>query len=575
MIDAKKLLEFELLVQESGLLERLSSQKQIWTVSGVRTVNGQSPDDRGDITVSSGSSLTVEDEGSSLSTAVQSIDFVGGGVTATNVGNDITVTIPTGAGGVSSITGTANQVNASAATGAVTLSTPQNIHTAATPTFAGLTISGTTNGILSEITGANSTIAGDFVVDSTVATQPALRASNDTNFAHAGSVALFRMRNATDTGSVVTIENAGSGNYLTAGWFSIDDDGANGVVTVKSKINSYSENPLVLEASFGTAGVIAGQNIQLTAGDGYSTGTGGNGGDFQMFAGNAQGSGNNAGGSLFFAVGSPTGSGAVGTFNFTGTGSTGQFDFESLTDTRVYTFPDLAGTIALTGAVQTLTNKTITLGSNTVTGTIAQFNTALTDADFATLAGAETLSNKTLTAPKFADLGFIADANGNELIVMDTVASAVPYIRVANNTTTNNPSIEADGETNVGLTLKGKGTKGVLIGNALLNTVVTLTDGATVALDASLGNVFKLTAAGNRTISAPTNAVDGQVIHIYHAASGANRTLTLTTGSAGAFRFGTDITGLTATTSGLTDWISCVYDSVDSRWDVVGYRKGY
>lgn len=34
-----------------------------------------------------------------------------------------------------------------------------------------------------------------------------------------------------------------------------------------------------------------------------------------------------------------------------------------------------------------------------ITGTIAQFNTALTDADFATLDGSENLSNKTLTAP--------------------------------------------------------------------------------------------------------------------------------------------------------------------------------
>lgn len=47
----------------------------------------------------------------------------------------------------------------------------------------------------------------------------------------------------------------------------------------------------------------------------------------------------------------------------------------------------------------TLTNKTIALGSNTVSGTTAQFNTALTDGDFATLAGTETLTNKTLTTP--------------------------------------------------------------------------------------------------------------------------------------------------------------------------------
>lgn len=50
-------------------------------------------------------------------------------------------------------------------------------------------------------------------------------------------------------------------------------------------------------------------------------------------------------------------------------------------------------------STNTGSNKSISLGSNTVTGTIAQFNTALSDADFATLAGSETLTNKTITAP--------------------------------------------------------------------------------------------------------------------------------------------------------------------------------
>lgn len=45
--------------------------------------------------------------------------------------------------GVSSITGTANQVIASSPTGAVTLSTPQDIATASTPTFGGETLNGT------------------------------------------------------------------------------------------------------------------------------------------------------------------------------------------------------------------------------------------------------------------------------------------------------------------------------------------------------------------------------------------------------------------------------------------------
>lgn len=52
---------------------------------------------------------------------------------------------------------------------------------------------------------------------------------------------------------------------------------------------------------------------------------------------------------------------------------------------------------------QTLTNKTVNLSNNTVTGTTAQFNTALSDGDFATLAGSETLTNKVLTAPTMTD----------------------------------------------------------------------------------------------------------------------------------------------------------------------------
>jgi hypothetical protein len=55
--------------------------------------------------------------------------------------------------------------------------------------------------------------------------------------------------------------------------------------------------------------------------------------------------------------------------------------------------------VTLTNSVN-LSGKGIALGSNTVTGTISEFNTALTDADFATLAGTETLTNKTLKSPK-------------------------------------------------------------------------------------------------------------------------------------------------------------------------------
>lgn len=82
-----------------------------------------------------------------------------------------------------------------------------------------------------------------------------------------------------------------------------------------------------------------------------------------------------------------------------GNAQTGGVLFYFKSDGKAYT--KINGVEALLADVtqsgtQTLTNKTIALGSNTISGTTAQFNTALTDNDFATLAGAETLTNKTV-----------------------------------------------------------------------------------------------------------------------------------------------------------------------------------
>ena len=66
---------------------------------------------------------------------------------------------------------------------------------------------------------------------------------------------------------------------------------------------------------------------------------------------------------------------------------------------RTITLPNATGTIVLKDSTDTLTNKSISLATNTVTSTLAQLNTAISDADVASLAGTETLTNKTLTSP--------------------------------------------------------------------------------------------------------------------------------------------------------------------------------
>jgi hypothetical protein len=71
---------------------------------------------------------------------------------------------------------------------------------------------------------------------------------------------------------------------------------------------------------------------------------------------------------------------------------------------RTLTFPDATDTLVGKATTDTLTNKSISLTTNTVTGTKAEFNSAMSDADFATIAGTETLTNKTLTSPTVSGL---------------------------------------------------------------------------------------------------------------------------------------------------------------------------
>ena len=82
------------------------------------------------------------------------------------------------------------------------------------------------------------------------------------------------------------------------------------------------------------------------------------------------------------------------------TGALGEISIDTQLDTiRVHDGSTAGGfELVQKAATQTLTNKTLALGSNTVSGTTAPFNTALSDGSFATLAGSETLTNKTINA---------------------------------------------------------------------------------------------------------------------------------------------------------------------------------
>ena len=113
------------------------------------------------------------------------------------------------------------------------------------------------------------------------------------------------------------------------------------------------------------------------------------------------------------------------------------------------------------------------------------------------LAGtSKTLTNKTLTAPKIVDGGFIADANGNEALVFQTASSAVNALEVTNSASSGSVVVGAMGDdTNIDIDITPKGTGEVNIAAGNLNyagTAVTSTGAELNKLDGYNGSVTEL-----------------------------------------------------------------------------------
>ena len=120
-----------------------------------------------------------------------------------------------------------------------------------------------------------------------------------------------------------------------------------------------------------------------------------------------------------------------------------------------------------------------------------------------TTSGTQTLSNKTLTAPKIVDAGFIADANGNEQVIFQTTSSAVNELEITNAATGNPPIIGASGETNVDVHIKPKGSGETRIGTGAAAATLTTSGAYDLVLDTNSG-----TNSGTITI---TDGADGNI----------------------------------------------------------------
>jgi len=166
------------------------------------------------------------------------------------------------------------------------------------------------------------------------------------------------------------------------------------------------------------------------------------------------------------------------------------------------------------------------------------------------------LSSTVITAPKIANGGFIADANGNEQIKFTTTASAVNEITVINSATGSAPEIQSTGgDTNIDLKITPKGTgKLVLDGISFPNA------------DGSANQVLQTNGSGVLsfgTVSSGPNA--GEVIQVVSTTK--TDTFSISTFS--------DVTGLSAsiTPASASNKILVIVDiqgSASSRYG--GYR---
>jgi len=255
-----------------------------------------------------------------------------------------------------------------------------------------------------------------------------------------------------------------------------------------------------------------------------------------------------------------------------------------------------------TGTVNTILRDTIFIARNTTGSTITKGQAVYANgsdsptSNTLTIALAKADSSNTVPALGLAMETIANGAYGRVLSIgnlsnFDTSAFVVGsrvYLSAttAGALTTTKPTSPNSIWQRIGIVLKSDATTGIIEVRPLathgeesgtntgftLNTVA-LTDAATIATDASLGNTFTVTLTTNRTLGAPTNPTNGQKITYRFRQDGTGgRTLAFNA----IFRFGLDIEALVLSTgANKVDYMGCIYNSTDSKWDVVAVAKGF
>ena len=213
--------------------------------------------------------------------------------------------------------------------------------------------------------------------------------------------------------------------------------------------------------------------------------------------------------------------------------------FTDPTADRTITVPNATDTLVGKATTDTLTNKSVDLGNNTLTGSLAEFNTALQSESFASLSGSETLTNKTLTSAVLntgvsgsavADEDNMSSDSATLLATQQSIKAYVDAQVTAQDLDITSDSgtidIDLDSET---LTIAG----GTGLDSSASSTTVTL------AIDSTVSTLTGTQTLTNKTLTSPDintpdidgGTIDGATIATSDITVGAGKTLDVSAGT--------------------------------------------
>ena len=202
-------------------------------------------------TMSTNGAVGISDEGSSISTGVKNINFVGATVTASASGDDVTVNVSAGTGTVTSVavsggtTGLTTSGGPITTTGTITLAGTLAVASGGTGTATPGLVAGTN---ITSITGTwpNQTInasGGSGTVTSVAATVPAFLSVTGSPITTSGTLAIGL------SGSALPVANGGTGVTTSTGTTNV----------------VLSNSPVLVTPDLGTPSALVGTNITGTA----------------------------------------------------------------------------------------------------------------------------------------------------------------------------------------------------------------------------------------------------------------------------------------------------------------------